>query len=94
MKIDVNSLGLSQLAADRSPKQVSNGSLAGVQSATEDRTTLHSDSASVQALTSQAMKTPEVRQDKVDALSQSVKSGEYMADPSETAGAILGSEVE
>lgn len=94
MKIEVNSPVLSQVAVDRSTKQVSNGSLASTQSTTEDRTTFHSDSASVQALTSQAMKTPEVRQDKVDALSQSVKSGEYKADPTETAGAILDSEVE
>jgi flagellar biosynthesis anti-sigma factor FlgM len=94
MKIDVNSPGLSLVTADRSTKQVSNDSLTGAQSTTEDRTSFHSDSASVQALTSQAMKTSEVRQDKVDALSQSVKSGGYKADPTETAGAILDSEVE
>jgi flagellar biosynthesis anti-sigma factor FlgM len=94
MKIDVNSPVLSQLTTDRSTKQVSNSSLAGTRDSTEDRTTFHSDSASVQALTSQAMQSPAVRQNKVDALSQSVKSGEYKADPTETAGAILDSEVE
>ena len=94
MKIEVNSPVLSPLTADRSAKQASSSSLASAQSTTEDRTTFHSDSASVQALTSQAMQSPAVRQNKVDALSQSVKSGEYKADPTETAGAILDSEVE
>jgi len=94
MKIDVSGPGPSQLTTDRSPKQVSNSSLAGTQSTTGDRTTFHSDSASVQALTSQAMQSPAVRQDKVDALTQSVKSGEYKPDATETAGAILDSQHE
>jgi len=94
MKIDLNSPVLSQLPFDKNSKQVSNGSIAGSQNSTEDRTTLRSDSASVQALTSQAMQYPAVRQDKVDALSQSVQSGQYKPDPTETASAILASQVE
>ena len=94
MKIDVNSPVLSQLTTDRSTKQVSNQKLAGTQSSTEDRTTFHSDSASIQALTNQAMQFPPVRQDKVNVLSQSVRSGEYKPDASETAGAILDSQRE
>jgi flagellar biosynthesis anti-sigma factor FlgM len=92
MKIEVNSPAASQLPPDRIGKQVSNPGLAGAQSATEDRTTFHSDSTSVQALTRQALNSPEVRQDKVDALSQSVKSGEYQVDATKIAGAILESE--
>jgi len=42
-------------------------------------------------LTSQAMNSPEVRQDKVDALRQSVNSGEYQIDPTKIAGAIVDS---
>ena len=92
MKIDVNSPVLSQLITDRGAKQVSTSKLAVSESATEDRTTFHSDSASVQALTNQAMQTPEIRQVKVDALSQSVSSGEYRGNAAETAGGILASE--
>ena len=44
------------------------------------------------ALTTQAMKSPEIRQDKVDALSQSVKSGEYQLDATKIAGSIVESE--
>jgi len=94
MKIDVNSPVLNQLTADSGSKKVSSGSLSGTQGSTEDRTTFHSDSASVQALTSQAMQSPDVRQGKVDAISQSVKSGEYKADPTETADAMIDNEFE
>ena len=92
MKIDVNAPALSQLPADRIAKQVSNGSLAGAQAVTQDRTTFSSDSLSVESLTSQALNYPEVRQDKVDALSQSMNTGAYQVDPMQIAGAIMESE--
>jgi flagellar biosynthesis anti-sigma factor FlgM len=89
MKIDLNSLEASQLSVDREAKQVSNGRLAGTQAATEDQVSFHSDSLSVQSLTSQALSLPQIRQDKVDALRQSVTSGAYQPDASKTAGAII-----
>ena len=89
MKIDVNSPVASQLRPDQAAKQVSSQNLVATQSATEDRTTFHTDSTSVQALTSQAMNSPEIRQAKVDALTQAVNSGEYQLDATKTAGAIL-----
>jgi negative regulator of flagellin synthesis FlgM len=91
MKIEVNSPTISQLPTDRSPKAVSSSKINEAQSVTEDRTTFRSDSASVQTLTSQALNSPEVRQDKVDALRQSVASGEYKIDPAKIAGAIVDS---
>jgi flagellar biosynthesis anti-sigma factor FlgM len=92
MKIEVNSAAASQLPPDRGAKQVLNSGLAGTQSTTVDRTTFHSDSTSVKALTAQALSSPEVRQDKVDAISESVKSGTYKVDATKIAGAILESE--
>jgi flagellar biosynthesis anti-sigma factor FlgM len=92
MKIDITSPAVSLLPADPGAKKISKGNVAGVQGATEDRTTLRTDSQSVQALTSQAMNSPEIRQDRVDALSLSIKTGEYKADASKTAGAIIASE--
>jgi len=89
MKIDVNSLAANQLSVDRGPKQVSNGSPAGIQSSTEDRTTLRTSNLSVQSLTSQALNTPEIRQDKVDALQQSVSSGQYQVSAKAIASAII-----
>jgi flagellar biosynthesis anti-sigma factor FlgM len=89
MKIDVNSLTANQLSVDRGPKQVSNGSVAGAQNSTEDRTTLQTDSQSIQSLTSQALNSPEIRQGKVDSLRQSVSSGQYQVSPSAIAGAMI-----
>jgi len=91
MKIDVNSLAANQLSVDRGPKQVSSGSPAGIQSSTEDRTTLRTGNLSVQSLTSQALNTPEIRQDKVDVLHESVSSGQYQVSAKAIASAIIDS---
>ena len=92
MKIEANSPPVIQLPVDRGAKQVLNNSLAGTEGATEDRTTFHTDSTSVQALTSQAMNSPEVRQDKVDSLRQAVSSGTYQVDATKTAEAMIESD--
>jgi flagellar biosynthesis anti-sigma factor FlgM len=91
MKIEVNSPTASQLPTDRGPKAVTSSKVTEAQSAAEDRTTFRSDSASVQSLTSQALNSPEIRQGKVDALRQSVSSGEYTVDATKIAGAIVDS---
>jgi flagellar biosynthesis anti-sigma factor FlgM len=92
MKIEVNSPAVNLQPVDSAAKKVSQGGLAATQSATVDRTTFHSDTHSVEALTSQAMTSPEIRQEKVDAISQSVKSGDYKPNASKTAGSIISSE--
>ena len=91
MKIELNSPATNQLPVDRNVKQVSTSDTTAAQGATVDRTTFHSDSLSVTSLTSQAMNTPEVRQDKVAALQQSIASGEYKVDATKTADAIASS---
>ena len=91
MKIEVNTPPVSLPPVDQGAKKVPTGSLAGTQISTEDRTTLRTDTQSVQALTAQALNSPEVRQDKVNALSQAVKSGEYKVDSTETANALIDS---
>jgi anti-sigma28 factor (negative regulator of flagellin synthesis) len=65
--------------------------LADAQIPTQDHTTFQTDTQSVKALTTQALNTPEVRQDKVDALSQAVKSGAYKVDSMETSTALINS---
>jgi flagellar biosynthesis anti-sigma factor FlgM len=42
-------------------------------------------------LASQAMNSPEIRQDKVDSLRQSVSSGSYQVDATKIAGALVES---
>jgi flagellar biosynthesis anti-sigma factor FlgM len=91
MKIEVNSPTTSLLPVDQGAKKVPTGSLADAQISTQDHTTFQTDTQSVKTLTTQALNTPEVRQDKVDALSQAVKSGAYKVDSTETATALISS---
>jgi flagellar biosynthesis anti-sigma factor FlgM len=94
MQIELNKSLANLVPIDQGVKQVSTSNTAAAQKATlaaQDRTTLHSDSVSVQSLTSQALSSPEIRQDKVDAISQSVSSGSYKLDATETADAIIHS---
>ncbi|MGD0941533.1 MAG: flagellar biosynthesis anti-sigma factor FlgM [Terracidiphilus sp.] len=92
MKIEVNTPPVSLPPVDQGAKKVSTGSPVGTQISTEDRTTLSTGTQSVQSLTTQAMNSSEVRQDKVNALSQAVKSGEYKVDSTETANALIASD--
>ncbi len=91
MKVELNSPSASLLPAERSVKQASTSDTTAAQSAAQDRTTFHSDSLSVKSLTSQALNSPEIRQDKVDTLSQSVNSGAYQLDATKIADAMIAS---
>lgn len=64
------------------------GDSTSAQGVTEDWTSFHSDSTSLQSLTSQALSFPEIRQETVDALRQSVESGQYPIDATKIASAI------
>jgi len=88
MKVDLTSLAASQIPVDRGANKVSSGNLSGTQ-ATEDRISFHSGGLSVQSLTSQALNTPAVRQDKVNDLSQAVANGTYQADAGSTASGMI-----
>ncbi len=90
MRIDSNSPA-NLLPPDRSTSSVSKPAPSEVAGPTEDRTTFSSAGATIQSLTAEAMNTPPVRQDKVDALRQSVASGEYHLDPASIASAIVES---
>jgi flagellar biosynthesis anti-sigma factor FlgM len=88
MKIEGINPAAVQLPVDNLAARVSNGGPASTQAAAQDWTSFHSDSSSVQALTSQALNSPEVRQGTVDALRQTVSSGQYQLDPAKIAAAI------
>lgn len=47
------------------------------------------DKLTLTALSSKAMETPEIRQEKVDSLRQSISSGQYQLDSNESAEALL-----
>lgn len=74
-------------ALERSPKEVSSAPISAAPAPPADRTTL-SGTASVASLVGQALATPAVRQDKIDALRQSIASGNYTIDANKIADAI------
>ncbi|MGA8153937.1 MAG: flagellar biosynthesis anti-sigma factor FlgM [Terriglobales bacterium] len=60
-----------------------------LQAPEEDKATLHTDKASLEALAAQALNSPEIRQDKVDALRQAIKSGHYQIEPQAIAEGVI-----
>src|ERR1700691_5942142 len=60
-----------------------------VQTPEEDNVTLSTDTSSIAALTTKAMTSPEIRQDKVDALRQAIANGDYKVDPGQIAKAMI-----
>jgi flagellar biosynthesis anti-sigma factor FlgM len=89
MKIEGINPAATQLPVENVGARVSNSEPASTQAAAQDWTSFHSDSASVQSLTNQALNSPEVRQGTVDALRQSVSSGQYQLDATKIAAAII-----
>ncbi|MFZ0686010.1 MAG: flagellar biosynthesis anti-sigma factor FlgM [Terriglobales bacterium] len=54
-----------------------------------DKTGLSQDTVTLSALSTQALSQPEVRQNLVDSLKQSISSGQYNLDPRQIADSIL-----
>src|SRR5580698_9568430 len=93
MKINLNSSNPDPIVTPQSNQSIASPTdqvqTNQVQNGAEDKTTLAFDHANISALVSQAVGSPEVRQDKVDALRQAISSGEYKVDPGQVAGAML-----
>ena len=90
MRIDSNNPA-TLLSTDWSKSSASKAASSEYAGSTEDRATFSSAGTAIQSLTAEAMNTPQVRQDKVDALRQSIASGQYHSDPASTADAIAES---
>jgi len=60
------------------------------QAAGEEADTFSTDTVTLSALASRALQTPEVRQDQVESLRQSIASGQYVVDAQGVASAMLG----
>ena len=90
MRVDLTNVAANQIAAEPNPNQVSaNSAAASGLSGSEDRTTFKSDTQSLSSLVSTAMSSPEIRDDKVASLQQSINSGNYKLDPQEIAGSMI-----
>jgi len=89
MRIDLFNSATSQIANEQSSQVSLQNAAKSGQSDVEDKTTLTSDSVSISSLVNTALKTPEVRQDKVDSLRLSVTSGQYELDPHKIAASMI-----
>jgi negative regulator of flagellin synthesis FlgM len=90
MRIDLMNSAASQLANEPGAQSVNGQNAVTPQTqASEDRATLTSDQASVSNLVSTAMQSPQIRQDKVAALQQSISNGQYQLDPAKTAASMI-----
>jgi negative regulator of flagellin synthesis FlgM len=90
MKIQSHDVAAVQVVTERSATQISDrNSVVASRNVAEDRTTLKSDSTLVQSLVSQALKSPDIQQDKIDAIRQALSAGEYKIAPGKVADAII-----
>jgi len=87
MRIDLTNLSLHGLERDDKTRKA--GSKASNTPNVEDRASLSVDTLSISSLEARALSAPQIRQDKVDALRQSVQNGEYKVEPEKIAAAIL-----
>jgi negative regulator of flagellin synthesis FlgM len=90
MRIDLNQASASQIASEASSQQVSAENLAGSDPAgAGDRTTLTSTQQSLSELVNKAMRSPEIRQDRVDSFKQAIGDGSYKLDPEQIAASMI-----
>jgi len=90
MRIDLYNSAASQIDSEANHKRVDAQNIAATESdSSGDRTTLTSGSGPVSALVSEAMNSPEIRQNKVQSLQQAISSGQYKLDPDKIAGAMI-----
>ncbi len=89
MKVDFNSGVTSQIGVERTAKQVSSSKVSNDQSATLATGTRSTLTHTVPSLVSRALSSPDVRQDRVNSLRDSIAAGTYTVDNVKIAGAIL-----
>jgi negative regulator of flagellin synthesis FlgM len=87
MRIDLHNISLPGLERDEKTRKA--GNKAPSTPSVEDKASLSSDALSISAFQAKALATPEIRQDKVEALRQSIQNGDYKVEPDKVAQAIL-----
>ncbi len=88
MRIDLHNTAAGQISNQESGK-VSNKPAQQGGAPIEDTTSLTTDTVSISSLATKALQSPEVRQDKVDALRQAIGSGTYTVSAEQIADAIV-----
>jgi negative regulator of flagellin synthesis FlgM len=89
MKIDLNSSTPDPIITPRGNNNEATSTTSQVQNSGDDKATLSYDHANIGALTSQALASSDVRQDKIDALRQAIGNGQYKVEPDKVAESML-----
>ena len=89
MRINLNNASASELSSESAQQASAPGTASTALPASEDRTTLSSDTVSLKSLVTAALNTPPVRQGAVDSLKQAVSSGTYELNPSKIAASMV-----
>ena len=87
MRIDLTNIRFQGPEGDDKTRKA--GSRAPSTPSVEDKASLSTDALSISALEAQAMATPPIRQDRVEALRQSIQNGDYRVEADKIAHAIL-----
>jgi len=91
MKVDLNSLNLNTSNLDRTTlgqaQAARSSSTEDVQG--QDVAEFSHDQTHIQSFAAQALTTPTIRQDKVDALRQAIAGGNYVIEPEKVADAMI-----
>lgn len=87
MRIDLNGISLNGM--EREDKTKKTGAKPAGAGNVEDKASLSTDTLSLSSLEAKVQGTPEVRNDRVEALRQAIQNGEYEVDPQKIAHAIL-----
>jgi len=88
MRIGLNTPDPQGITAQKPATSSASSNNASKMSAEKSEVSLH-DAASASALATRALETPEVRQDRVDSLRQSIASGQYRLDAKASAEGML-----
>jgi flagellar biosynthesis anti-sigma factor FlgM len=92
MRIGFNSADPQSVSTEQAQKSSTAAINPSEVSSTGDKSGISQDRVTLSALATQALGTPEMRQDQVDSLRQSISSGQYQLDPGGIADAILGNQ--
>ncbi len=87
MRIDLNNIPLQPLEREEKARKAE--SKAPSAPNVEDKASLSVDTFNASSLEATALAAPQIRQDKVDALRQSIQNGDYKVEPDKIAQAIL-----
>jgi negative regulator of flagellin synthesis FlgM len=89
MRIHPNQVSLNEVAGQPAGKTDKKAPGTGKQVQGEDTASLSSGASRVASLAAKAMEAPEIRQDKVSALRDAIRSGKYSVDSQKVADAML-----